>query len=451
MRTALLTTAVATLTAVLTGTIFLRLIGGTADEQAHRTLDRQAELVAQLYERPVRAVEFRPGAVRMLAAQQITVIRVDGEGTATSSWGPRIARRAVLPAEVLGRLAAGDAVSEARTVTGDRVDIAARPLPDGGAVVLAQPASQGRELSVPVSRRLTVALLVGLATATAAGMLLARRLARPLREMSIAAHELATGRRDIRVAATGPTEVAEVGDALNRLAAALVASEQRQREFLLSVSHELRTPLTAIRGFAEALADGITAPDEVPGTGQVVLAEALRLDRLVRDLLDLARLGADDFHVDLATVDITGIVGAAARVWEKRCSAEGIPLRVELPDEPVVAVTDATRCRQIIDGLAENALRVVPTGAPLVFALRKEGEHAVIEVRDAGPGLTAEDCAVAFERSVLYERYRGIRPVSTGLGLALVAGLTARLGGRAEAGTAPEGGAAFTIRLPTAG
>ncbi len=282
-------------------------------------------------------------------------------------------------------------------------------------------------------------------------MLLARRLARPLREMSIAAHELATGRRDIRVAATGPTEVAEVGDALNRLATALVTSEQRQREFLLSVSHELRTPLTAIRGFAEALADGITPPDEVPGTGQVVLAEALRLDRLVRDLLDLARLGADDFHVDPATVDMTGIVGAAARVWERRCSAEGVPLRVELPDGPVVAVTDAARCRQILDGLAENALRVVPAGAPIVFALRKEGEHAVIEVRDAGPGLTAEDCSVAFERSVLYERYRGIRPVSTGLGLALVAGLTARLGGQAEAGTAPEGGAAFTIRLPTAG
>ncbi|SBW18914.1 sensor histidine kinase [Protofrankia symbiont of Coriaria ruscifolia] len=262
LRTALLTTAVATLTAVLTGTIFLRLIGGTADEQARRTLDRQAELVAQLYDRPARAVEFRPGAVRILAAQQITVIRVDGEGTVMSSWGSRIARRAVLPADVLGGLAAGDTVSRVRTVTGDRVNIAARPLPAGGAVVLAQPASQGRELSVPVSRRLTVALL---------------------------------------------------------------------------------------------------------------------------------------------------------------------------------------------DGLAENALRVVPTGAPIVFALRKEGKHAVIEVRDAGPGLTAEDCAVAFERSLLYERYRGIRPVSTGLGLALVAGLTARLGGQAEAGTAPEGGAAFTIRLPTAG
>ncbi len=454
-RAALLTTTIAALTAVLTGAIFLQLLGGAADEQARRALGRQADLVAQLYERQARTVEFRPGVVRMLAAQQITVVRLDGSGTVTSAWGPQGARRAVLPAEILAeilaRSAAGDPVGKATTVTGRRVNLAARPLPAGGAVVLVQPASQGRELTVPVSRRLAVALLVGLASASAAGLLLARRLAYPLRAMATAALALAAGHRDVRVAVAGTSELAEVGVALNRLATALVTSEERQREFLLSISHELRTPLTAIRGFAEALADGVTAPDEVPASGRVILAEALRLDRLVRDLLDLARLGADDFHVDLTPVDLTAVVRAAAQVWEKRCSAEGVRLQAELPVGPVVAVTDAARCRQILDGLAENALRVVPSGAPIVFALREEGAITALEVRDGGPGLTPGDCAVAFERSALYERYRGIRPVSTGLGLALVAGLTARLGGRAEAGTAPEGGAAFTIRLPTAG
>jgi two-component system sensor histidine kinase BaeS len=95
---------------------------------------------------------------------------------------------------------------------------------------------------------------------------------------------------------------------------------------------------------------------------------------------------------------------------------------------------------------------VTPSGAPIVFAVRTEGAAsaavATVEVRDGGPGLTPDDLAVAFEHSALYERYRGIRRVGTGVGLALVAGLAERLGGSPAAGSAPEGGAAFAIRLP---
>ncbi len=108
------------------------------------------------------------------------------------------------------------------------------------------------------------------------------------------------------------------------------------------------------------------------------------------------------------------------------------------------------RVRQVLDGLAENALRVTPAGRPIVLALRHEGRLAVLEVRDGGPGLTEDDLGVAFERSALHERYRGIRPVGTGVGLALVGGLVTRLGGSAEAGHAVEGGARFTVRLPSA-
>lgn len=138
----------------------------------------------------------------------------------------------------------------------------------------------------------------------------------------------------------------------------------------------------------------------------------------------------------------------AAEVWSARCSAVGVRFSAELPDAPLMAVTDAARVRQIVDGLAENALRVTPEGGPIVLALRTENTARVLEVRDGGPGLTPDDCAVAFERSVLYERYRGVRRVGTGVGLALVHGLTVRLGGTAAAGRAPEGGARFTVHLP---
>ena len=120
-----------------------------------------------------------------------------------------------------------------------------------------------------------------------------------------------------------------------------------------------------------------------------------------------------------------------------------------LETAPAAAVTDAARLRQVLDGLMENALRVTPAGAPIVLAVRTEADGgACAEVRDGGPGLSDEDLAVAFRRSELHRRYRGVRQVGTGLGLAIVHGLVTRLGGTVEAGHAAEGGARFSVRLP---
>lgn len=132
------------------------------------------------------------------------------------------------------------------------------------------------------------------------------------------------------------------------------------------------------------------------------------------------------------------------------CAALGVPFRLETPGVPVPAYTDPGRIRQVVDGLLENALRVVPPGAPVVLAVRPAGPAGggVLEVRDGGPGFTDDDLRVAFERGALHERYRGVRKVGSGLGLALAAGLVRRLGGDIAAGHAPEGGAAFTVRVP---
>ncbi|WP_241842071.1 HAMP domain-containing sensor histidine kinase [Pseudofrankia sp. BMG5.36] len=470
-RTALATTLVALLGVIITGAVFLGQLGDVGEGQARRVLGRQADLVVALYEQPEATAELRAGVTRAIGSQQVSLLVLGPRGAVRTAMGPVGGRWVpALPAATLRRLAGTHRTDVVRTTAGRRVVIATRPLPDGSTVVLVQPASQAQELTSALSRRLLVALVIALAVATVAGLLLARLLARPLRALAAAARELAHGRRDVDLALAlpsgGPAEIADVADALGGLASALTVSEARQREFLLSVSHELRTPLTAIRGFAEALADGVTPAGQTPDAGRVILDEALRLDRLVQDLLDLARLDADDFRVDLAPVDLARFVTDAAEVWRRRCAAVGVELRVEVPGGPVVAVTDAVRLRQILDGLAENALRLVPAGAPIVLAARAEFAGtgpagtglagagptvAVLEVRDGGPGLTDDDLAVAFERSALYERYRGLRPVSTGLGLALVARLASRLGGHAHAAAAPEGGAAFTIRMPGRG
>ena len=450
-RIILVTTVAAALAVVVAGLLSGLLLRYSAQAQGRQVLRDDASLAATAtdvaVERNGRA-RVPEAIVRVLTADRINVVLVDDSGALTGPEGRALAVHP-LSARDLAALRSGASVSTTRSVGGSRSYVEGRPLSNGGAVVLFQKITAARSNEGDTRWRLAFGLGVGLLVAAGVGVVLARRLARPLQRAAAAAHRLSTGARDVRVEPEGPAEVAEVAEAINGLNSALGVSEGRQRDFLLSVSHELRTPLTAVKGYAEALADGVVPAEAVAPTGRVMLAESGRLERLVSDLLDLARLGAQDFRVDVADVDVTELVRQAATVWADRCAREGVLFDAQLPTAPVVVRTDPARLRQIIDGLAENALRVTPSGRPIVFALVVGADGgAVVQVRDGGPGLTEDDCRVAFDRSALYERYRGVRKVGTGVGLALVAGLAGRLGGRAEASRAPEGGACFSVWLP---
>ena len=184
----------------------------------------------------------------------------------------------------------------------------------------------------PKFRNVLLALPIGLSVAGVAGLLLARVLARPLRRAAAGGAHAERRPAGSAGAGRGPAEVAEVAHAVNGLAEALQRSESRQREFLLSVSHELRTPLTAVSGFAESLADSVVTGEDVPAVGRTIQQEAHRLDRLVSDLLDLARLGADDFRLDIVDVDLTAIMEAAAPVWGTAVAAGNpVPGRAARP------------------------------------------------------------------------------------------------------------------------
>jgi two-component system sensor histidine kinase BaeS len=187
----------------------------------------------------------------------------------------------------------------------------------------------------------------------------------------------------------------------------------------------------------------------VPQVAAVVAAEAARLQRRVEDLMALARLEADDFRLVPAPTDVGAVIRAAYAAFGPRAAGAGVALSVQAPPAGPVVVTDGERLRQAVDALADNALKVLPAGAPLVLAASAvPGGGARVEVRDGGPGLAPDELAVAFEPGVLTERYRGTRRVGSGVGLALVGELARRLGGTATATPAPEGGVAFTISLP---
>ncbi|WP_433530487.1 sensor histidine kinase [Micromonospora sp. CA-263727] len=441
-RAVLVTCAVALVSVLVTALVAVPLAVRGAERRDQRALATQAQVAAEL-------LRARPGRVRELAGERL-VRQLGTQGVTIYLISGGAVDRPGLPPQVVNRVSGGRDVSGRRMVAGKRAFVEGRALPGGDGVVLTRPAGAG--VWRQVLRGLWLPLLAGLAAGAVAGWLLARRLARPIRRAATAAARLGAGDRSVRVPVEPPAEVADLAYALNGLATALATSEGRQREFLLSVSHELRTPLTAIRGYAEALADGVVGPEAAAETGRTMLAEAEHLDRLVADLLALARLEAVDFPLEPVRVDLDRLAADAGRTWADRCAAVGVTFRVETPEQPVPAYTDPVRIRQVIDGLLENALRVAPPGAPVVLAVRPAGADpaagAVVEIRDGGPGLTDDDLAVAFERGALHQRYRGLRKVGSGLGLAIAAGLVRRLGGQIAAGHAPEGGAAFTVRLP---
>lgn len=446
-RAVLVTCIVAVISVVITAAVALPLALRSADDAARAVLADKARVAANAIEGRNTAGASQREEQRARRVAQ--TLRDQGVETVLIRNGEP--DRDGLPTWIVNRVADGVVVSQQIRHLGRPTLVEGRPVSPGDGIVLLQP-SAGLTARA-VAGRLWVALAAGLLAGLAAGVLLARRLGRPLREVAATARMLSAGHRGARAPTDAPAEVADVSAALNDLASALAISERRQRSFLMSVSHELRTPLTTIKGYAEALADGVVGPEGAQRAGATMLAESEHLDRLVEDLLALARLEADDFALEFIPVDLGTLVGGAAESWSGRCAAVGVQLRVEMPEHAVSARTDPGRLRQVLDGLLENALRVVPPGAAVVLAVRAHPSgagppHAVVEVRDGGPGFTEDDLAVVFERGALYERYKGIRKVGSGLGLALAARLVRRLGGQIEAGHASEGGARFTVLLP---
>ncbi|OFE17928.1 hypothetical protein BA895_14220 [Humibacillus sp. DSM 29435] len=444
-RITALAVGIAVVTALLAGALVIGLTRSSVDAAAQQTLARLADGAAERADLAA-TVASQTRAVRTLGTLGVESASI-GRGGGVKSTSP-LARQALTPAR-RQELLDGRPVSAQAQLAGTSVLIEGRPTQAGG-ILLVQRQSDATAASDGLVRRMLLALGIAALVAMVVSALMAARLVRPLRQTAEAALGLAEGRRDLRVPVTGPKEVAEVASALNALTTSLSRSESRQRDFLLSVSHDLRTPLTGIRGYAESLAEGVVPADETSRVGGVMLGEARRLERLVADLLDLARLDTDQPRIEFQRTDLVALGQGVESAWSKRCSDVGVRFRLVRPQSPIWVATDPNRLRQLVDGLLENALRVTPEGQPIIVEVRSEQAGrpvAVIEVRDAGPGLTDDDLSVAFEPSVLHERYRGVRPVGTGLGLAIVGRLGALLGGSVEAGHAAEGGARFTVRL----
>jgi two-component system sensor histidine kinase BaeS len=325
------------------------------------------------------------------------------------------------------------------TVGGKEYFYAAR-LVKGQGFVLLRPASLSSADWRPFLQGLLIAGLVGATLAALASFFSARAISRPVRRAADASRALAAGESPEPLPVEGSAELALLARSFNEMAQQLAAARAAERAFLLSVSHELKTPLTAIRGYAEGLREGVIDADEAADT---IGREAGRLERLVRDLLDLARMNRSEFTVLREPIELGDVAREAVRRYEAEARAFGVTLQAIAP-APAPAEGDLDRVLQVISNLVENALRSTPAGG----FVRVRAEAGLLSVEDSGHGLPEDELARAFERFFLYDRHGGRRALGTGLGLAIVKDLTEAMGGGVEV-TSTEGlGTTFVVRLP---
>jgi two-component system sensor histidine kinase BaeS len=279
---------------------------------------------------------------------------------------------------------------------------------------------------------------IGLALAAVVAATLARRFTRPLVEAVTATRRIASGDLDATVPKT-PHEVpefAQLADSINAMGANLVRARDQERQFLLSVSHELRTPLTSIRGYADAMVDGAT--DDPAAAAAVISAEARRLERLVQDLLDLARLDADRFSLDLQALDCGEVVRQVAEGFRPRAAELGLELLTAVGSgAPLWVTADADRLGQVVANLVENASSYA--AHRVAVSAGSVGGRPAVWVVDDGPGIAPDQLSKVFERHFISDRWRGRRKGS-GLGLAIVSELAAAMGATVQADSPVEAG-----------
>jgi signal transduction histidine kinase len=337
--------------------------------------------------------------------------------------------------------------------------LAAAPVFRGDEVVAAifvSPVVGVRAITQQLGPWLALGAALLLLGGTAVGALLVFRPAHAhLRALEDAARRFGEGDLAARAPAFGGDEVAAVAVAFNRMADDLAARQQQlseadraRRQLLADVSHELMTPLTAIRGYAETLTlpqFGPSAPD-----GQryvhIIQEEVERIERLVGDLLDLARYDAAGVTLVIEDVAVSELFDRVVARHEQAAREKQVTIQVALPDEEMELRGDGRRLEQALQNLASNALRHTPSGGRVTLSAEQEARVTRLRVADTGAGIPAEHLPHIFDR--FYKADPSRAATGSGLGLSIVKAIVERHGGRVSARSEPGAGTVFEIELP---
>ncbi len=300
-----------------------------------------------------------------------------------------------------------------------------------------------------MASRVFTAAGLGLGVALLLTLLLTSRITRPLTAMQAATHRVAGGDLRTELGPTGTRELDELASDFNLMVRRLAEREGETREFLMRVTHDLRTPLTAIRGHAAALVDGVVPADDVPRSLSAIEGEAARLESLVADLLDLARLDAQRFDLDLTSVEPAGVLDRAFDAMQAEAVNRGVSFERGI-DTLRPMVTDESRVQRIVSNLLDNAIRLDPTrrDGPPGGARAPGGRFPRLgdRHRPRDPRVQQERIFEAFQSQETPDGRRG-----SGLGLAISRQLARALGGDVRVESREGVGSRFVLDVPDRG
>jgi signal transduction histidine kinase len=474
LRTRLLVAmiAIALGTLVVTAAVTAGLARRTATDAARSTLAEHTPVVANELNQLIALLPAARTANNTAAGRrQIRRIRTLVQTTLSVSDGAVVAIDADGNVrEFLGGLLGVDesAVTLPNGVSEDDLDIPALQAGDtqkgrdGDTVFQAEPLTKVNELTPVVvladqvnsrpfgdsSGLVLGAAILALVVAALIAAYLARRMTRPLAAMEATAGRIAAGDLSARVETehVADDELGSLAKAINAMAERLDASRGHERAFLLSVSHDLRTPLTSIRGYAEAILDGTVDDTEAQlRAAEVIVSESRRLERLVADLLDLARLDTHQFSLRPQPIDARNVVGEAVDAFRPAATDLGLALNMDGTTDPAPGFADPQRLAQIVANLVENALKYAST--VVTVGVRTIGDRIEVRVDDDGPGIAPNDLPHVFERLYTSRTAPG-RIVGTGIGLAIVHELAAAMGGDAHVEPIDAEGTRFVVTIP---
>ncbi len=277
--------------------------------------------------------------------------------------------------------------------------------------------------------------------------LLTRRVLRPISALTAASRRLGAGARDERVAISGRDELAELSRTFNRMAESLADSERQQRQLIADIAHELRTPLQNLRGYLEALADGVLQPD--PELFASLYEESLLHQRIIDDLQDLALAEAGALTYHRSHVDLAELAETCQTAHGAVAEAAGLALRVIAPT-PILVSADPDRMRQVLGNLIRNAIAATAPGGTITLEVRRVGERATVRVTDTGKGIAEPDLPHVFDRLWRADAARRRGAGGSGLGLAIARQITMDHDGTIEVTSRLGAGTAFTVSLPVA-
>jgi len=305
----------------------------------------------------------------------------------------------------------------------------------------------GADLIARVNR---VVILAALASGVVALLLagaLAVGLLRPVRELTDAAQGLARGDMSRRVAVRTDDELGELSAAFNQMAQSLSLAEQLRRDMAADIAHELRNPLAILQARLEGIIDGVYRPS--PENIEPVLDQARLLTRLVEDLRTLASADAGQLSLDRVPCDAAAILARSIDGFRDQAEVLGVRLKSDL--QSVTCDADPIRLEQVVTNLLSNALRHTPRGGEVQVRSRlgPAGRSVVLEVEDTGEGIPQEAFPLIFERFYRGDHSRSRSEGGSGLGLAIARKLVEAHGGSIRAGNRPQGGAVFTVELPS--